>query len=234
MVKKKRSHTMESPQQKIMSSGSKTDGRFRSGKLHIRWVDKNLLLRRALKVLSRSQETRKYQNKVSKDGWSMLVRCSRCSKVSWLHIYNLLRSKSKACSCVPRKNRRTSFMEDSGHLRIVVVHALPIRPNKHYGARGIRMKFTQPQFIAYCKKKFSMRNIIMQKLRLDRKDNDGHYTPDNIRFVTASVSCTNRRKSVTRHSLKTRRLMRAAWTLKRKAAQARRMSETQRRRFTTS
>jgi hypothetical protein len=66
-----------------------------------------------------------------------------------------------------------------------------------YGGRGIsvciewledRAKFFE----------WALNNGWKEGLQLDRRDNDGNYTPDNCRFVTAAVNSENRTSSVFR------------------------------------
>jgi hypothetical protein len=59
----------------------------------------------------------------------------------------------------------------------------------HYGGRGIKFQFVCfKQFLAEigCRPVGTM---------LDRKNNDGHYEPGNVRWVTPKVSANNRRQS---------------------------------------
>jgi hypothetical protein len=60
---------------------------------------------------------------------------------------------------------------------------------KHYGERGIKFLFTSfEQFF----KELGRRP---KGMVLDRKDNDGHYEPGNVRWVTHAVSQWNKRVS---------------------------------------
>jgi len=60
---------------------------------------------------------------------------------------------------------------------------------KHYGGRGIQFLFTSfAEFYAAVGSKPSPHHV------LDRKNNNGHYEPNNVRWVTHSVSLKNRRK----------------------------------------
>lgn len=57
----------------------------------------------------------------------------------------------------------------------------------HYGARGIEFRFTNfEQFLAEVGPK-------PKGYILDREDNEGHYEPGNLRWVTVSESLRNRR-----------------------------------------
>ena len=62
---------------------------------------------------------------------------------------------------------------------------------KHYGGRGIkicdRWKDSFETFYA------DMSSTYKEGLCIDRRDNEGNYTPENCRWVTYSVNNANRR-----------------------------------------
>lgn len=61
----------------------------------------------------------------------------------------------------------------------------------YYGARGIKMCFsTCLDFLLYVKTLPDYNNLSLQ---LDRIDNNRHYEPGNLRFVTPKVNANNRR-----------------------------------------
>lgn len=65
----------------------------------------------------------------------------------------------------------------------------------NYGGRGIVMcdewKNDSKAFVFWC-----LENGYRKGLDIDRKDNDGPYSPDNCRFVTRKVNCNNTRANV--------------------------------------
>jgi len=62
-----------------------------------------------------------------------------------------------------------------------------------YGGRGIEIKFkNRKEFIDYV---VDVLQIDPRGLQIDRIDNDGHYEPGNIRFVTALENVHNRSNS---------------------------------------
>lgn len=62
---------------------------------------------------------------------------------------------------------------------------------KNYGGRGIRCLFKSSQeFVDYVVNELK---VDPRGLQIDRIDNDGHYEPGNIRFVTCKVNNNNRR-----------------------------------------
>ncbi len=63
---------------------------------------------------------------------------------------------------------------------------------KDYGGRGIELKFTSDEFVDYVIRELQ---VDPKGLQIDRIDNDGHYEPGNIRFVTRTVNCNNKRNS---------------------------------------
>jgi hypothetical protein len=68
-----------------------------------------------------------------------------------------------------------------------------VRMYKWYGARGISVcDEWAKNYFAF--QDWARKNGYRRGLQLDRTENDGHYTPDNCRFVTAKVNQNNRRK----------------------------------------
>ena len=68
---------------------------------------------------------------------------------------------------------------------------------KHYGGRGIEVCDQRRQkletFYGWAKANGYEMLIGKSKLTLDRRDNDGNYTPENCRWATYSVQNFNRR-----------------------------------------
>ncbi|KKK87242.1 hypothetical protein LCGC14_2755180 [marine sediment metagenome] len=60
---------------------------------------------------------------------------------------------------------------------------------KDYGGRGIKLNFSSDNFVDYVINKLQ---IDPRGLTIDRIDNNGHYEPGNIRFITAKENCNNR------------------------------------------
>lgn len=62
-----------------------------------------------------------------------------------------------------------------------------------YGRRGIRATFSD--VYAFTDYLLTLPGCFDKSLVLDRIDNDGHYAPGNLRYVTKSDSMKNRRRS---------------------------------------
>lgn len=62
-----------------------------------------------------------------------------------------------------------------------------------YGGRGIRILIDwADSYIVF--RNWALANGYKEGLEIDRKNNDGNYTPDNCRFVTRQINALNRRK----------------------------------------
>ncbi len=68
---------------------------------------------------------------------------------------------------------------------------------RNYGGRGIQNKFKSIDgFRDYVIDELGIASIDqIRGLQIDRIDNDGHYEPGNIRFVTSKVNSNNKRNS---------------------------------------
>lgn len=63
----------------------------------------------------------------------------------------------------------------------------------NYKGRGIQVLFRDRQdFIRWAVAKFTEADMLA--LDFDREDNDGDYSKDNLRLVTRSVNCRNKRR----------------------------------------
>ena len=66
-----------------------------------------------------------------------------------------------------------------------------VRNYKDYGGRGIKVKFASVnEFIDYVVNELK---VDPRGFEIDRIDNNGHYEPGNIRFVTCKINNNNRR-----------------------------------------
>lgn len=62
---------------------------------------------------------------------------------------------------------------------------------KHYGGRGVKLKFTSNEFVDYV---VNTLKADPRGLQVDRINTNGNYEPGNIRFVTAKENSNNRRR----------------------------------------
>lgn len=68
---------------------------------------------------------------------------------------------------------------------------------KDWGGRGIELKFSSSnEFVNYV---MNILKVDPRGLQIDRIDNNGHYEPGNIRFITAKINANNRRDNVKHH-----------------------------------
>lgn len=126
-----------------------------------------------------------------------LTRCENCGKEEWVLTDNVLGKNSIHCRCTPKqlKSEEEKFYGGLyGTIRRRCTR--PSNPEyKNYGGRGIKLNFTSKQhFITYCVQMFGPVSNV-KGLEIDRRDNDGHYEPGNIRFVTSKENLRNTRRS---------------------------------------
>lgn len=129
---------------------------------------------------------------------SLRSPCKKCrakSQKNYSHTKEGKRSNRKG-----QKNYRQTL---NGYLR-EVYYAIRRRCNKphcrmyrYYGGRGIECRFECfVDFFSCVVTDLGITKLNQIKgLQIDRIDNDRHYEPGNIRFVTAKVNCNNRGNS---------------------------------------
>ncbi len=141
-------------------------------------------------------------------GKQTLCQCS-CGAVYNVDTYNLRHNKSRRClSCAAGMQQLCEGRLALPHLSKELYYSLSTKVSqaiarctnpqdanwKYYGGRGITVCqewYDDPvAFIVYLA---SLDGFDDPNLWLDREDNNGHYEPGNLRFVTPSESGLNRR-----------------------------------------
>lgn len=137
-----------------------------------------------------------------------VFQCDCGSKVT-LSVSSVKAGGSMSCGCWRREASRInntthgqacSSTGDASRLYRIWAQmkrrcSLPTVKSYHrYGGRGIRVcdEWTN-SFVTF--EQWALANGYKSNLTLDRRDNDGHYEPDNCRWVTMVVQANNRKTS---------------------------------------
>jgi hypothetical protein len=137
-----------------------------------------------------------------KGGVSWLCSCE-CGKLTVVTISRLLNGTTKSCGCLATESKKSRCVihgQDRAGLRTPEYAAYTQAKNRcensagpkydYYGGRGIRFKFQSfGEFFAELGKRPA------NNYSLDRKNNDGHYEPGNVRWATKKEQANNRRKA---------------------------------------
>lgn len=127
-----------------------------------------------------------------------------CGTVKSVYHYTIKSGKSKSCGCLAAENcakigRNNNKGSNWNHpLYNIFMHIKRRCENSNchayhrYGGRGIKCEFQNAnEFILWAES-----NGYSKGLHVDRIDNDGNYSPDNCRFVTAAENCNNTSRNV--------------------------------------
>lgn len=127
-----------------------------------------------------------------------ICRCECGSAPKKVRFDSLIDSSVVSCGCYQREQSTTHGLHSSPHYKRWINMLLRCNDPEHqaypdYGGRGIKV----------CKDWHTLERFIEQLpegyfpgAEMDRIDNNGHYEPGNIRWVTRQVNTTNRRTRV--------------------------------------
>lgn len=145
-----------------------------------------------LTVKTRAVDSRKYVY------WECYCVCGNIAKVRG---DQLTRGVTNSCGCLHKERSKESASthgdsRTSLYQRYFKLIQRCNNPNdpmyKNYGDRGIRNEFTSfDQF-----KEWAYNNGYEEELTLDRRDNDGNYSPENCRWVTNKTQQSNKRSNI--------------------------------------
>ena len=132
---------------------------------------------------------------------SHFVCACSCGAIVEVQAKRLISGHTKSCGCLKREvlhRSRTTHGMSHGRLYYAWQHMKERcyrrdrQQWKDYGGRGIRVCDEWMEgFEAFCK--WALRNGYQSHLFLDRRDNDGNYSPENCRWVTRTVQNRNTR-----------------------------------------
>jgi len=125
----------------------------------------------------------------------VLCQCQGCGTQKFINVNSLLRGKSKGCqSCSNTISPHAVVLGRRYDAIVARCNCPTYRSWKWYGARGIECRFgSRKEFILWVEKNLPHEDY--RGVEIDRKDNDGHYEPGNLRLVTRKENITNRRNT---------------------------------------
>lgn len=135
----------------------------------------------------------------NKDRLRYPCRC-QCGRLELVLAQNLLNGTAKSCGCVPR-----AFNGTHGGSRTLLygcwrsMHQRCYKPcsrreARNYAERGIKVCPEWATFEPF--RDWALANGYGPKLRLDRRNNDLGYSPENCRWATQMEQCHNTRRNV--------------------------------------
>lgn len=136
-------------------------------------------------------------------GRTMMWKCRACGKVQQKWLHNMLAGRGNRCTC--QKNRKHPVGCTVSQILMWRYCAAKERCKRHganskyYGQRGIEMRFKDSrEYIDELLRLYpGLTAEDLDRLQVDRIDNNGHYEPGNIRLVTVRQNLLNRRAYTT-------------------------------------
>lgn len=193
MAKKKLSNTKGCGQRRTTKSSAPTDGKFRSGKQHPNWhgsFDPGLVGTRYgyLEIISSTLKRVKGYIYVK-------VRCHSSGKTAWRALDSM---RSGAATSLHRNGRIPVPHAKILGRRFDAARARCTKPSHKqfadYGGRGIQMRFaSRMEFIRWVVEHLPHEDYV--GVEIDRRNNNGHYEPGNLRLVTRKEQLANRRNT---------------------------------------
>lgn len=135
---------------------------------------------------------------------TFLVRCRcACGTERDVSVWSLTHGKTASCGCLQREHAaQAQYIHGDAESRLYYVwkgmrercHSSRCKAFANYGARGIQVCAEwRADYTAF--RDWALTAGYQPSLTIDRKDNNGNYTPDNCRWVTRKINCRNRRKT---------------------------------------
>ena len=181
-----------------LALSKKSDGRFQAGPTHPRALD---LEKRLRDLQAMDLGTLTVEGPIWRDSRSRLhvwTHCRECQFSEDRLVDNLWHGRTKTCRC----RRGKKYDHPEAHRLADRYHAMtnrcdnPLNPSyDNYGGRGITYRFRSAyEYITYIlahhwKESYDGYDV-------DRRDNDGHYEPGNIRLVPRAVNARNKSNNV--------------------------------------
>ncbi len=182
-----------SPQHQTTKSSLKTDGLFRSGKQHPKWLgsrEPKLKGKQFGSVTIMSSQIHRVNG-----SRYVSARCSLSGVTKLALLSNL--EKGKTTSFLKNGRRPVAHAEVLGRRYDAILARCTNPAHKHwlsYGGRGIRCLFkTRMEFITWVSQNLPHKDY--KGVEIDRMDNDGHYKPGNLRLATRLENTQNRRNT---------------------------------------
>lgn len=140
---------------------------------------------------------------VSKNHETLAVCKCDCGNEKTISYSKLLSGQTRSCKCIQGELRRKMHTVHGGHgtklyrvwtnMRIRCLSKKHLN-YKHYGGRGITIfEGWVNDYLSF--KEWAESNGYQDGLEIDRIDVDGHYTPENCRWVTDKENSNNRRSN---------------------------------------
>lgn len=124
----------------------------------------------------------------------ILVRCFGCQTEKWIDLSSLRRGTTNGCQKCSQPRAVPQWLDQ----RLTAAKQRCTNPNDpaypSYGGRGIEFRFPSVKAAAV----WVLENLgAHREKELDRRNNDGHYEPGNLRWVSKPANLANRGKRTT-------------------------------------
>lgn len=183
----------DSQQLSTTKSSQKTDGLFRSGEQHPKWLGLSVP-ELVGKTFGSVTIMSPLIHRVNGSPY-VEARCALTGITKLTYLNNL--KNNKTTSFLKNGRRPTPHTEVLGRRYDAILARCTNSANaqwKSYGGRGIKCLFkTRMEFIQWVSKNLPHKDYV--RVEIDRINNDGHYAPGNLRLATRTQQNQNKRNT---------------------------------------